>query len=250
MRKMKMLACLVGVLGAAAIASADFIAFNDMNLLAAPYAPHVNATTISYIQSGQLKNIVSGAVLPVTATGTIVGDTNDQYGNGGDCNAGTDAGVFRNIVAVPGSSELEPVGQSPRASSYTMTFSNLNPAMQYIVTLTGNRADSGYTKRWSRVSIAGADSFTNSSSSGVTVISPSEVAFCTGHNTVTGYVAQWPDIAPGSDGIFSVTSTRHDAYTEKGYAMTVFRLEEVVPEPATVGLLCLGGLALLRRRRG
>ena len=58
----------------------------------------------------------------------------------------------------------------------------------------------GYDDRITMYTLSGADASTNSSTSGVTVISPTSVSFSTGNNHAEGYVARWTDIDPGADG--------------------------------------------------
>jgi hypothetical protein len=75
--------------------------------------------------------------------------------------------------------------------------------------------------------VTGADSITNASTSGVTVIAPNSVRFNTGDNHAQGYVARWTNIKAGT-GTLTIRakgdpSSRTD---EKAYAFSVFMLSQ------------------------
>ena len=135
---------------------------------------------------------------------------------------------------------------------YLMTFTGLDPTKEYIITSTYNRNNNNYEgQRWGRVTIEDADSFTNTSSTGVKVNGVDDVSISFGNNTAEGYVAEWSDVKCGSDGDFAIRTVWDNSEAgSKGYGVGVFRLEQV-PEPATMSLLALGGLnELIRRKPG
>ena len=112
-----------------------------------------------------------------------------------------------------------------------ITFNNLEPDKTYTIALTANRDNVNYSdQRFTRVSIEGAEGYVNASSPDIADRTESSVSFSTGYNTLNGFVAQWVQVAPGSDGRFSIVSQWDDSKPgSKGYAMSVFRLETHTP---------------------
>jgi hypothetical protein len=156
--------------------------------------------------------------------------------NGGNFNVGTDGyNAFNGIVDLTGSFELDTT-----ILQCTMTFNNLDPNKEYIITTTANRNNVDYTnQRWAKVTMEGAETYTQASSTGVVINNESSVSFCIGYNTVNGYVAKWTGVTSGSDGSFSIKSQWDNtlgsgAQNTKGYAMSAFCLEEVMVEPMYV----------------
>ena len=96
-----------------------------------------------------------------------------------------------------------------------------------------------YTNRGTIYTISSVDAANNASTVGVNVIDERSVWFNTGDNYSEGYVARWTDIAPGSDGSFTVRAThRPDAESGyKAYSFDVFMLsEEGAAPPVMVGV--------------
>jgi len=228
-----------------------FVAYND-------HIPgggtHPNTTDYSAMSgeahSGLLKDIDTGedttVTLEVTASGV------NYAGSQANPASGTDAyDIFDGYVDFGSAT-----GASLEVNDndhYTYTFSNLDTGgvVTYNFHGTAVRGNSGYTDRWTLVTLLGADGFTPDSSSGEGVVTRSfnpslglnQVAIWTGHNSAAGqgYVAGWTGIDPGSDGVFSVVSQQYTgaiptsvdpggaASGSKGYGISGIRLEEVAP---------------------
>ncbi|KPJ74626.1 MAG: hypothetical protein AMJ54_16870, partial [Deltaproteobacteria bacterium SG8_13] len=217
--------------------SVGWVAYNDMN----PHTGDANAanvTTFDYTAvNAALVNYGTGDPLPVTVSGTTIGGYDPAHPtNGGQAAAGTEAGdVFGPagsvIVDLQNTIELDAANWEN-----IITFDNLDPAKQYSITLTANRDNPDYAdQRYARVTIEGADTYVNESSSGVVVNSPDSVSFSIGYNTVNGYVAKWTDVTSGADGSFAIRSQWDDSQPgTKGYAMSAFKLEEIGDVPPVV----------------
>jgi len=211
----------------ATVAHADWVAYNDLSDgNGGTAALGMNVTTHTYLDTDMaLIDFDTGATLPVTITMEVVGDgdaNGDVYpDNGGNCNPGTDADdIFGGIIDLTGGNELDSTDEHK-----AIIFNGLDPGMSYTITLTSNRDNSGYTNRWTRVTIEGADAYTYAASAGVEKLSEDSGEFCTGSNTENGYVMKWTDISCGADGSFSIKSENADRGA-KGYAMMAFKLEE------------------------
>lgn len=229
--------------------SADFVAYNDCS-----GSSSGNVTSYNAGSSGLLKDYATGAWTNVTVTVTANIGSNDPN-LGGMPNPGTDAyNVFNGKINLVG---MYWCTENATDQYVTVTFTGLDPAKLYEFVTTADRASSSYTDRSSKFTIAGVDSCINASTPG-TIISPDglSTSFCTGYNTVNGYVARWINIAPGADGSFSVTGVRADyaPLNKKAYFFAGFMLAETtVPEPSTLlamcsGLLGIAGFAVSRRR--
>ena len=147
----------------------------------------------------------------------------------------------------------------------TYTFSGLNRGNRYNLAASAVRAG-GFQDRWSLFQLDGAGSFTSAHTPNalttlqVASIAANEVVINTGINDTpeSGDMAQWLNIDPGNDGMFSLNSSQYlgvipggSSGGAKGYGVTGFRLEEVVvPEPSSLWVLILGfGVWCARRLR-
>ena len=182
---------------------------------------------------GLLVNYANGSTTNVTATLTASGAPGVQTGTygGSETAADTDAyTTFHGIVSMPGVIQYGDEGWWVE-----VTFTGLDPAKTYAFATSANRDGSGsdYPERVSRFTISSVDAAVNASSSGVTVLSNESVAFSTGENTVSGYVARWTGIRPGTDGEFTVTVQAEPGSPDalKAYGPSVFMLAEESGEP-------------------
>ncbi|MBN2455051.1 MAG: metallophosphoesterase, partial [Sedimentisphaerales bacterium] len=183
-----------------------------------------------------LKDYNTGNDLSATVTGIWINGYDPVTTGGPVTNATSDAyQTFNGIVDLNGNAELDVA-----TWDNIIEFNDLDPNKEYTITLTANRDSVSYAnQRFTKVTIEGADTYINASSAGVIVNSGDSVSFCTGYNTLNGYVAKWTSVTTGPDGSFSIKSEYDDSQTgTKGYAMSAFKLEQSLPEPeATLPIL-------------
>ncbi|MBN1854990.1 MAG: lamin tail domain-containing protein [Pirellulales bacterium] len=217
----------------------DLFMFNDH---VAGSGTHVNATTFASngIASGLLKEIETGTDTAITLSVSGIGVSYENVA--GAPAPGTDAAqIFDGYVDF-----RTGTGASLAISgtdTYTHVFSGLNSAATYDFAGTAVRGNTGYTDRWTLITLVGMDAFTPSHSEGAGVVTAglgaNQVAIWTGENHLAnqGFVAQWLDIDPGADGQFQVISQQYRGPTpgvgsgnsssgSKGYALHGIRLIE------------------------
>jgi hypothetical protein len=211
----------------------SWTAYNDVVYSSSDTYIGTNVTRYGYTgtTTGLLRKKSDSSSTGVTVTIATSGSTSYQNSNGADANSGTDS--YETFYGI--ASQVGVLNYGSSTAWYAdLTFTGLDTAKTYTFATTANRANSSYTSRLSAFIIGGATSYTNTSTSGVT-ISGDTVRFSTGYNTVNGYVARWEDIKSGSDGSFSVRArtggTGSDYY---GYGPSVFMLQEVTSPPAPV----------------
>ncbi|GEM_PF-522266 len=218
-------------------AAAGFTAYNDCSKGDGTNPANTTEYPGNGSYSGLLKDFDTGATLPVTLT--LVTNRITYDGTGGPMpNAGTDAHttfngkvVFDNVIWYTATS-----------NGFWMdaVFTGLDPAKEYEFATSVNRGGSGsdYGSRYSKFTITDMDSAENGSTPGVTVNSATSVTFCSGINTVNGYVARWTKIKCGSDGDFTVR-VEDGGGVGKGYAFDGIMLRETGtagPQQPTVAI--------------
>lgn len=241
--------------------SAQFVAYND-NVDTVSSTTVANVTHYSGLSGASSGGFLTdfGTGLSTTVNVSLAAVNANAEAWGAMPTTGTDAyNVFNGIVDLSG---VASYGSGLANWSYEITFTGLDTTKQYEFVTTANRGNSAYGEsgtdpRWTQFSIFGADTFTNSSSSGVEEIfspSPDVLRMNTGDNTTNGYIISWSGIT-SSTGSFSVRSENDpfgpgNAY--KSYGFQAFKLAEtappVVPEPVSSTLFIVGGMALGMRR--
>ena len=227
----------------AALCRAQFTAFNDH--YSGP-GTHANATTWNVYgttggapgSTGPLKDINTGANLPVS-----INITNLAVGGGttaGGPNAGSPAyNVFNGYVDW-GNGTVNHAIQTSSAQAVGRIFTGLDPAKRYRYTASAVRAG-GYTDRWIKISLLGAQSFTSAHTGGCltnatpgATLAVNEVALSSGDNTVGDYVS-WDNIQPAADGSFAVHCTQYTGPVPGGssggpygYSIAAEKLEEFI----------------------
>ena len=234
-------------------ANGQFVAFNDHAPGTIGVTTHSNATTWNIFgnspgASGPLKDIVSGATLPVTVTITRSGTVNASP-TAGNPNAGTPLyNTFNGYVDFQGAGDTDAAAQVTGSSTVIYTFAGLNPARIYSFKGSAVR-NNGYTNRWSLFEIDGARSFTSAHTPGAYTngLAANQVAINTGINA-NGDMADWETIIPAANGSFSVLTTQYTNSIPTGgtangpycYALSGFRLEEIDPSTNMTPLAVTG----------
>lgn len=259
--------------------AADWTAYNDCNYDSTQTgATNPNGQTVHYTSpnvtywdigsghphatSGELIKKSDGTGTGVTASLTENGgprwqpDVSSNWYGGYDPAAGTDARTtFGGIVDMTG---VTYYGSSGWWVDLELT--GLDPTKEYTFTTSAARCKSTYN-RLSIFTLTGADAYTNAStagtdnvsetfSNGTVVLTANQVRFNTGDNHGAGYVARWTGIDPGTDAAITIRAEADPASDSgyKAYSFDVYKLVQI-PEPASMSLLGLGALALIRRRR-
>ena len=218
------------------ISQAQFVAFND-------HCPGpgtaTNVTTWNIMgnspgSNGPLKNIDSGAALPVTVNITRSGSIST-----GPTGANPDPGTplyntFHGYVDFQGTNS-DAMVQVPVGAFVTYTFSGLNPAKIYSFRGGVVRGNPSYTNRWSLFEMDNATSFVSAHAGGLTSgLASNQVAMNVGVNN-DGEMVDWENIVPSAGGTFSVTTTQYTGAVPAGttdgpysYALNGFRLQEFI----------------------
>lgn len=175
-------------------AFATFTAFDDVAWASGQLSS--NITQYEKDQSGVLENYFTGQAVPVRvalAGGNIVEGNRTQ---GAISNSNTEGyALFNGIVTCTGVWSYD-------AANATITFTDLDPRLDYEVVVFGNRADALSADRLTTTTISDVLSFRNTSTPGATFSGEADPAVTIAHgdNTVTGYVAHFTAVKSGNDG--------------------------------------------------
>lgn len=185
------------------------------------HAVYTTATGTNITEGNDNNNLATTNLLDVSdgsdsgydiAINYLLGMTTGTGGGDKDATGGDAFSTFNGVINLGVEYSYTPGGTADGTDFGTITFSNLDTNKLYTVVLYHNRDASA--DRITRYTISGIDSATQSSSTGVTVISPTSVEYDV-DNTADGYVAKWTDIDPnGTDFVITLTKGGGDyAYT-------------------------------------
>ena len=244
------------LLAGTGLARAQFTAYNDH--YQGP-SSHPNATFWNVFgtagaapgNSGPLKDITTGANVPVTLT---INNVNVGTGStSGAPDPGTPAyNLFLGFIDW-GSGTLSHAPYTAPGNSATYVFSGMDPTKRYSFKGTAARGG-GYADRWETFELQGASSFVSAHTSGCLTnnrpdvpgvsIAANQAVVNTGANTVGDY-ADWESIDPGPDGTITIVASLYTGPLPGGlsasaavysYTFTAIRLQEfvVAPVPAQI----------------
>ncbi|MBN1669646.1 MAG: lamin tail domain-containing protein [Kiritimatiellae bacterium] len=177
----------------------SFTAYNDLAWASGQLS--ANITTHTRSQTGFLVDYDTGRQTAVTLA-VNSGGSSTVPDRGAPASAGTDADtVFGGKVDCTGLIEY--------GAALDLTFAGLDAALRYEVVLFGNRDNPLYTDRTAIVTISSADAFSNASTPGVglgtTSMADDTATVVNGYNTQNGHVARFRNVAPGADGVFTIS---------------------------------------------
>ena len=244
-------------------ADAQFVAFNDHAPGIIGVTTHSNATTWNIFGNspgagGALKDIISGATLPVSVAITHTGSVNPAA-NAANPSIGTPLyNAFNGYVDFTGGTNSDAVAHVVGSATVTYTFTGLNPNKTYSFKGSAVRGVATYTNRWSLFELDGAVAFTSAHTSGgyTNGLAANQVAINTGINT-NGDMADWENIVPGTNGSFAVLTTQYTnsipniglANGPYGYGLSGLRLQEFaatnLPAPTVLAATNQGNNQLL-----
>jgi uncharacterized delta-60 repeat protein len=237
------IAALLAMFGWLQVGFAQWVAVNDQGPGPSthPNAMRYDAFGANDGTGGPLRDIQTGATLPVTLTITMRGFVNGQP-SGSD--PPLDSALYQTFHGLVdfANSPTNNVGLArgpvPPAGNVTYTISGLNPAREYILQGGAVYGDPGYTDRWTLFELAGADGLVSAHQGGLTTaqvgsIATNQVAINTGIQT--GDMFEWRQVNPGADGTIQIICTVYKGTVPGGssagtgsYALTALRIQEPV----------------------
>ena len=205
--------------------------------------------------SGALKDIAAGTNLPVTLTITSSGTP-----TGGLPMSRLRVPVFQHLQRICLFRQWHRCGCSDQDGGFCyLRLFRARPkqALYFKGSAVRGGSASNYSNRWTRVEIAGADSFTSAHTSNAVTsaeapgdLTPAQAAFQFGENNTAadGDMAVWQDIKPAANGTFSVIWTRYAGFVPApgsstdnappyGYAITGVRLEAFATSSGPVAIV-------------
>jgi len=187
-----------------------------------------NITRFGLNQAGELIDFATATPLGVSVQ--IVNNPSAPAVSGGTGgpmpNAGTDAHTTFNGKV----SFSNVIYYGPQGWWVDAIFTGLDPNRRYEFATSVNRGRSDYGDRWSKFTISDIDEATEASTPGVTVFSPTSVAFSSGNNSANGHVARWTEIRPGANGSFKIRVEAGDGagmHPRYGYAFDGIQLRDL-----------------------
>ena len=246
--------------------SAQFVSYFDY---VGSTNTHTNATLMPSLVMGgaystALRNIATGSNTAITVTVTNLLAQPGGPTPGGTPAAGTPSALTFNGFVDFTSFNIEFNSNTPNAVvAHVLT--GLDAQKSYNFRGTAIRGDATYVNRWTRFTLAEADSFTNAHSANALTsaqvpanIQTNEAAINTGVNNTatTGDLAGWNNIKPGADGRIVIYSRQYmgavpggSSGGSKAYGLAGFRLEEIsaltngvapriVAQPALTNFVC------------
>ncbi len=225
------------------------------------------AVTIAYIDPAKTTTAPPGKFVTNTAGAVTTGNLLD-YDTGADFGDITVSGTYSSSsstdiewgVNSPGQPAFDQFegfidnsnGAGFQSGLVTFTFSGLaNTNMTYILSVTGIRNTNITSSQASRFTLGGADSFANTSSNTPTystVIAPDGSYTELSSGTVD--IAQWSNIVVGSDGLITLGWDTATGSSGNHYISAIsLQAVSAVPEPSSIGLLCVAALGCVAMRR-
>jgi hypothetical protein len=234
-KKIFSIAAVLTLLVATTASQASLVAYADLGT-ANTTTP--NVVTFNKGQTSALLDLDTG--VPIGTLTTNAYWAGPGVGNNTEPGAGTEAyAYFNGIVNLVGYFYSN-------ALTDGLVFSDLDPSKKYDLVITGYPGTQ--PTNTTGATITGADSFENVTTvggAGGGFLATTFVTNDTAHVLQSAQsVIHFTNIAPGLDGTFAINNVSSVSYSRVG----ALRLE-VIPEPATLSLLGLGVLGLLRRRR-
>ena len=240
----------------------QWVAYNNLSAgsVASGHTAPANTTEYTWdgdfageVQSGLLAKYASGASTGVTMAITHNGTGQLFWEGGGAYPGGPGGTIFADVM---GATYDDNMVLHSLGSVQTIIFSGLDPTKLYTFAGAATK-DPNYFDGLSTIEIVGADASTDGNI--LSGLMPTTFAAFNGTETATKTfltyddddLVLWSNISPGADGTFSIVGTQV-VFGNRGHSPafdTIALAQQDIPEPATMSLLALGAVALVRRRK-